>query len=237
MLSFLSGKVTIDTSGETLTVDCSSALEGGTCSAVTASVDGGEPKTARSEEGGKKYHLTLLPAVTPGNSVVVSATVPVSSPSASSFTLTVRAPLPGAPGLFGTPVVVPTCQGDVAASTFSCFDLVEGAYSVEETGAHTQAVGPFEVKDESGGTFSVPLTALAAGDTVALNYTGPLAPAPRLLTTLHIGTRRADILQPSNSFEGGSSMLSSPPTARPASGSSAQITARCVPPPGTPRKI
>jgi hypothetical protein len=35
----------------------------------------------------------------------------------------------------------------------------------------------------------------------------PLAPSPRLLTTLQVGTLRVDILQPKNSFEGAGSLL------------------------------
>jgi len=209
LLGFLTGKVSIDSSGETLTVDCSNAPEGGTCGGVNVSVDGAAPTPATLEEGGRKFSLTFGTAVTPGDSVLVSATVPVSGfPESSSFTLTVSAPLPGAQGLFGAPVIAPTCQGDLASKTISCWDLVPGEYSVEEAGSDTQTVGPFPVSGESGGYFSIPLTALAAGDTVALNYTGPQTPAPRLLTTLHVGTLRADILQPSNSFEGTGSLLS-----------------------------
>jgi hypothetical protein len=214
LLSFLSGKVEIDPSGKTLTVDCSSAPgePGGTCSEVTASVEKAVATKATSTDAGKTYKLTFGTAVTPGNSVVVSAKVPVppnsfSGAEASSFTLTVSAPLPGAQGPFGAPVSAPTCQGNVVSNSFSCGDLVEGKYEVEETGTHPEKVS-FEERPEfgAGGYQSIQLKALAVGDTVALKYTGPDAPAPRVLTTLTVGTLRADILQPNNTSEGPGSL-------------------------------
>jgi hypothetical protein len=206
LLGFLSGKVSIESSGDTITIECTNAPGGGTCSKVAVSVDGA-PTEATKEEGGQKYSLTFGKAVTPGDSVLVSATVPVTGPpSASSFTLTVPAPLPGATGFSRGPVIAPTCQGDVVSNSFSCIDLAPGEYKVKETGTRIQEVGPVEENGSFGGYVVFVLTALAAKDEVALYYTGPPKGTPlltpTLLTTLQVGTLRADILQPKNSFEG-----------------------------------
>ena len=198
-MSFLSGMVSVDSPGTSMSIDCSNAPGGGTCSGVTASVGGGGPITAT---GGSPKWTATLPSVTPGNSVTVTATVPVTDSftgDPSNFTLTVPAPLPGATQGFAVPLGPPVCQGDLATKRVSCDNLVEGNYSLVESGHDIQTV-PFSL--EGGGTqqFTTnPLNALTPGDVVVLHYTGPSSPA--VLTTLHVNTLRADIgVQEGNGF-------------------------------------
>ena len=61
-----------------------------------------------------------------------------------------------------------------------CDNLVEGNYSLVESGNHVQTV-PFSVTGSGTQQSYNTLTALTPGDIVALNYTGPSSP-PRTLS-------------------------------------------------------
>lgn len=206
----LEAAAAIGADGKTITINCQEV--GGECGAkVPVTVHygtGGTSELLAEPDISGNYRATLSPAVTANDTVAFQPTYEYGNGSNVSLVLT--AGLPGVGVLDATGFPAPTCSVNLVNVTVSCRDVQSGAsYTVQQVRSGV----PIATKtlkastaEEAGapGSFSGEFPGIAAGDEVRLIVPAAGEEPTRTVTTLHVYTVRADIIDQGSHLEAGS---------------------------------
>ena len=185
LLPEATGLALVAENGESVAIDCEF------CTAaslpVNVAYEGGGSEDFAAEFVGPEYEALLFPPVEPGDVVTFTGVTEVfdfeSGPT--EFRLSQRAPLPGQ-------AVLPSCAGDLALGSVSCFGLPLGVQKVVRVRSGTGDVTrTLENWEESMATASFP--DLHPGDLLQLYVSGGSTP----VATTHLTGLRADVIQSS----------------------------------------
>ena len=190
-LSEATAVAVVPESGESLTIECE--VCNGSSMPVHIDYEDGSSEDTIAEYFGPEYEAFLWPPVEAGDVVTYTAASEVFDfeGNPTEFHLTQRAPLPGQ-------VTLPSCAGDLALGTVSCFGMPFGTYDVVRVRPGSGNLALTETTVEE--TLTTTFPNLQPGDSVQVFINGGSA----AITTTHLTTLRADVTQTPAGLAGGS---------------------------------
>ena len=178
--------------GESVSIECELCID--PALSVHVDYEDGSSQNTVAEFIGPEYEAELAPPVGFGDAVIFTGTFEVSDSEGNptEFRMTQRAAMPGQEAL-------PSCVGDLALGTVSCFGLPFGTYDVVRIRSGSGNLTRTETASEE--TLTTTFPNLHPGDLLRLSVHGGSA----TITTTHLASIRADVVQTPAGLLSGSS--------------------------------
>jgi hypothetical protein len=173
---------TVAADGGSVSIECETCI--GEVVPVHVSYTDGSSQDLFATSSGQGYAATIEPAVAVGDVVTITGSFEQADlgDHPTEFMLTQTAGLPGQTSL-------PSCAGDLASGTVSCFALPDGTYDVARIRSGHPSLT--QVTTASEGTLAATFSDLQAGDDIELLPDGEA----RAITTTHLTNLRGDFTQ------------------------------------------
>jgi hypothetical protein len=179
--------------GESVAIECESCVDATV--PVHVEYEGGSTQDIAAEFTGSTYEALLTPSVEVGDVVSFTGAFEVfdSEGESTEFLFEQTAPLPGQPA-------PPSCAGDLALGTVSCFGLPIGIYDVVRARPGSGDVTRSATVSSPEGSLTATFPDLHPGDLLRLSAHDGTS---TILTT-HLADLRADIIQTPSGLLSGS---------------------------------